>query len=234
VGAFVTVGTSLADWKQVQRISTAHACVYHTVGIHPHEAMVGVWKHLEEVAQHPKCCAIGEIGLDYYYKNQEVDIQLECLKEQLAFAAHVGKPVVIHSREAEDELLGLLEDHVKLLSADAPRGVIHCFSGTQAFGQACLDLGFYLSFSGILTFQKAEEVREAARWFPLDSLLVETDAPFLAPVPFRGRKSDPAMVRLTAETLAQVKGLSFEEVASTTTRNACRVFQIPESVFFKA
>jgi TatD DNase family protein len=181
---------------------------------------------LDKAGRHPKCRAIGEIGLDYHYDHSPRDIQKSALKLQLDLARQLGLPVVIHSRDGEEDLLQALTDYSKQLTTGSIPGIIHCFSGTVAFGQACLDLGFYISFSGILTFKKADEVRTAAQLFPLDKILVETDAPFLAPIPHRGRKCEPSMVRLTALKLAELKGISFEEVARTTTANSKRVFRI--------
>ncbi|MEK6578775.1 MAG: TatD family hydrolase, partial [Bdellovibrionota bacterium] len=148
------------------------------------------------------------------------------LEEQLHLAIVLKKPVVIHSRDAEEDLLLLLTHYAKRVSTGVIPGMIHCFSGTRTFGQACLDLGFYISFSGIITFKNAESLRECAREFPLDRILVETDSPYLAPIPHRGKKCEPSMVRLTANKLAEVRGITFETVAEATTANAKRFFKI--------
>jgi TatD DNase family protein len=225
----VTIGTDAASWPKVAEISERHAEVYHTVGMHPHEAVDFRDEHLElleKAATHPKCRAIGEIGLDYHYDHSPREIQRSRLGQQLEIARRVSQPIVIHSREGEPDLLAQLTEHVKLLPGDHIPGVIHCFTGTRGFGQACLELGFYISFSGILTFKNAEDLRECARAFPLDRLLVETDSPYLAPIPFRGRKCEPSMVRMTAQKLAEIKGVSFEEVAKATTTNSRKLFRI--------
>ncbi len=227
VVSLVTIGTDIPSIEVVQKISDEYENVYHTVGIHPHDTsslVEGDLKLLEKAAFHPKCRAIGEIGLDYHYENSPKGIQIEQLEQQLDLALRVNQPVVIHSRDAEEELFISLKRY-SAKKLDNP-GVIHCFSGTVEFGKKCLDLGFYISFSGILTFKKADEVREAAKLFPLDRMLVETDAPFLAPIPFRGKKCEPSMVKYTALKLAEIKGISIDKVSSVTTENSKRLFRI--------
>ncbi len=230
VVALVTIGTEIATIAAVQAISERHPSVFHSVGHHPHEAVQ--WKDsdlqtLREASFHPKCRAIGELGLDYHYDHSDPVSQKRVLELQLGLALERELPVVVHSREAEDELLEILRAYAAKVPKDRSPGVIHCFTGTQSFGQSCLDLGFYISFSGILTFKNAEDLRQAARAYPLDRLLVETDSPYLAPVPFRGRKCEPAMVRQTAEKLAEIRGISLDEVAEATTRNSARLFRLP-------
>ncbi len=230
VTAMVTIGVDLGTIPQVEKLSETYDFIYHTVGVHPHEAITispADFTVLEKAAHHPKCRAIGEIGLDYHYDHSPRDIQRAQLDQQLGLALRVNQPVVVHSREAEDDLLASLKEYARHVPAGRPLGVIHCFSGTRAFGQACLDLGFYISFSGILTFKTAEDLRSCARDFPLDRLLVETDSPYLAPIPHRGKKCEPSMVRLTAMKLAEVKGLTLEQVAEATTKNARTLFRLP-------
>ncbi len=229
IHALITVGTDLSSISEIERISEKNADVYHTVGVHPHDAIEmkdGDIHILESAARHPRCKAIGEIGLDYHYDHSPREIQKARLDEQLELALRVQKPIVIHSREGEEDLLVSLERYAKRLPAGAIPGVIHCFTGTRAFGEACLKLGFYISFSGILTFKNAGDIRECARAFPMEKLLVETDSPYLAPIPHRGKKCEPKMVRLTAEKLAEVKGLSIEEVARITRENTEKIFQL--------
>jgi TatD DNase family protein len=229
ISRLLTVGTDLGALEAMVAISERHEHVYHTVGVHPHEASTmapGDLERLEQAAAHPKCRAIGEIGLDYHYDHSPREVQRAQLEQQLGLALKVGLPVVIHSRDAEDDLLAALTAYAGHVAPGAIPGVIHCFSGTQKFGQACLDLGFYISFSGILTFKTAEELRAAARAFPLERLLVETDSPYLAPIPYRGKKCEPSMVRMTAQKLAEVKGLAIEQIAKATTANAKRVFRL--------
>ena len=177
--------------------------------------------------KHPKCVAVGEIGLDYYYEHSDRKKQQDECKAQLDIAAKARKPVVIHSRDGEDDLLPLLKDYVSKLDGSYPPGVIHCFSGTEVFARACIDLGFYISLSGIFTFKNTEDLRQMVKGFPKDRLLVETDAPFLAPVPMRGKKCEPAMVKHTAMKLAEVLEMPFDELARMTSENAKKCFQLP-------
>jgi TatD DNase family protein len=229
VETLVTIGTEMKSLDALEALSARFDCVYHTVGVHPHDAAEIRDEDLPELerrARHPRCVAIGEIGLDYHYDHSPREIQQARLREQLAVAARVGKPVVIHSREAEPDLLVALTEYARALPAGRIPGIIHCFSGSIGFGESCLALGFYISFSGILTFKKADDLREAARLYPLDRILVETDSPYLAPIPFRGKKCEPAMVRFTAQKLGEIKGVSIEEIAAATTANSRRVFGI--------
>jgi TatD DNase family protein len=229
VEALVTIGTDLNSIETIQGISEKYSQVYHSIGIHPHDAATlqdSDLIRLEKAAQHPKCRAIGEIGLDYHYDHSPREIQQIRLQQQLDLATRLKQPVVIHSREGEADLIQALTSYAKKLGSGQIPGIIHCFSGTLEFGKKCLDLGFYISFSGILTFKKADEIRTAAQAFPLDRILVETDSPYLAPMPYRGKKCEPSMVKLTALKLAEIRGTSFEEVAQITTANAKRVFRI--------
>jgi len=230
VRALVTIGTDLKTLGEVQKISERFPNVYHSVGVHPHDAIEmgdSDLAVLETAAQHPKCRAIGEIGLDYHYDHSPRDVQKRRLEDQLALALKLKKPIVVHSREGETDLLASLTLYAKKVPAGSIPGIIHCFTGTLEFGQACVDLGFYISFSGILTFKKAEDVRAAALVFPLERLLVETDSPYLAPMPHRGKKCEPSMVKQTALKLAEIKGVSFDELARVTTANSSRIFGIP-------
>jgi TatD DNase family protein len=227
--ALITVGTDLASIEPVQAISARFANVYHTVGVHPHDVSALKDEDLtkiEDAAKNPKCRAIGEIGLDYYYEHSPKELQRRRLEQQLDLARRIGLPVVIHAREAESDLLEALTRYAKSIPAGRVPGIIHCFTGTYPFGKACLDLGFYISFSGILTFKNAEDLRSIARALPLDRLLVETDSPYLAPIPYRGKKCEPSMVVHIAMKLAEVRGVSLAEVAQATTANAKRAFGI--------
>lgn len=226
VERFVTISTETKTMERVAEIGRAHPQVYFTIGVHPHDSKDLRTEDLpmmERLALEPKCVAIGEIGLDYHYDHSPREVQRAHLEVQLDLALKVKKPIVIHSREGESDLLDALVPYVK--KAQGVPGVIHCFSGTEEFGNQCLDLGFMLSFSGIVTFKKADEVRAVALRVPKDRILVETDAPFLAPIPHRGKTCFPWMVRLTAESLATLRGVSFEAIAETTTRNAEKVFR---------
>ena len=229
VSFLITIATEEANFKTVQEISERLPEVYHTIGVHPHEASLvnpSVLDSMRQFLKHPKCVAVGEIGLDYYYEHSEREKQKTECRSQLEIAIETKKPVVIHSRDGEGDLLPMLTDYAKRQSGAPSLGVIHCFSGTREFGQACLDLGFYISISGILTFKNSEELRQTVKTFPLDRLLVETDSPFLAPAPLRGKKCEPFMVKHTALKLAEVMGVSYEELAAITTRNAKACFGI--------
>lgn len=226
VVAMVTIGVDTGHLPGAIAVSEKFANVYHTVGVHPHEAepmQDADIETLRRAAAHPKCRGIGEIGLDYHYDHSPRDKQQLRLQQQLDLALEVGQPIVIHSREGEDDLLAALKGYAK--KAKIP-GVIHCFTGTESFGRACIDLGFFVSLSGIITFKNSEPLRQTVRSFPLDRLMVETDSPYLAPIPFRGKKCEPAMVQWTARKLAEIHGVEPEEVARLTTANARTLFRI--------
>ena len=229
VSHLITIGTDLNSLSAVREISEKFDNVYHTVGVHPHDSAQlsseGL-EILEKAALHPKCRAIGEIGLDYHYDHSPREIQIEVLKKQLDLAARLQLPVIIHSREGEEDLLKELQNYARIIQPSTIPGIIHCFTGSLEFGRACLALGFYISFSGILTFKNAQDLRIAAQEFPLERILIETDSPYLAPIPHRGKKCEPSMVRFTAQKLAEIKNLPLETIAEITTKNAQVVFQI--------
>ena len=226
----VTIATESGNLEKVREISEKHPSVFHTVGIHPHEASEvddQLLLRMEKMATHPRCRAIGEIGLDYYYDHSPRDIQIEAFEKQLEVALKTSQPVVIHTRDAEKDTFDLLNRYVKRCKLTIP-GAIHCFTGTTDFGKQCIDLGFFISFSGIVTFKKSRELQDSAKAFPLQKLMVETDSPFLAPEPKRGRKCEPSMVRHTAEKLAELRQTSLEEIARVTTANAVAFFRIDD------
>ena len=204
----------------------AHPWIFTTVGVHPHDASKVEDRHIEmmeQLAQHPRVLAIGETGLDFHYDNSPRDVQRQVFQRQLELAARVGLPVIIHTREAD-------EDTERLLRAAAGvRGVLHCFTSSRALATAALDLGFLISFSGIVTFPNARELAEIAMSVPADRLLVETDCPYLSPVPHRGKRNEPAFVLETARFLAGVRGISIEELASQTSENFTRLFSPAET-----
>jgi TatD DNase family protein len=228
VGILITIGTEPANFDSVRSISERFTNVYHTIGVHPHDASKvdeAILADMRPRLSHPKCVAIGEIGLDYYYEHSDRKKQQQECAAQLELAVEAGKPVVIHSRDGEEDLLPLLKTYASRQKGPS-LGVIHCFSGTEDFARNCIDLGFFISFSGILTFKNSEPLREMAKRLPLDRLLVETDAPFLAPVPLRGKKCEPFMVKHTALKLAEIRGIPFEELARITTANARACFRM--------
>jgi TatD DNase family protein len=227
VSTMVTIGAGgpLEANHRAVALAAAHAPVYATVGVHPHEAAVvtdAVLAAIEELAHRPKVVAIGETGLDYYYDNSPRPQQRAAFARFIQLARSVALPVVVHLRDADPDAL-------EILRAEGARdagGVIHCFSGDAASAHAFLDLGFHISFSGIVTFKNAEPLRAAARIVPADRLLIETDAPFLAPAPYRGRRNEPALVVRTAAVLAEIRGEPLETVAEQTRQNTRRLFRL--------
>jgi len=212
----IGTGEGPPDLEVAIRLADAHPFIYATIGVHPHDASKATeetFARLRELAAHPKMLAIGEIGLDYHYDFSPRDVQREVFERQLDLAREAGKPIVIHTREAWEDTLDVLRAHWR------GEGVMHCFTGDARQAREALDLGFYLSFGGVLTFPKAEALREAARIAPEDRILVETDCPYLAPVPHRGKRNEPAFVAETARRLAEVRGCTVDAIAETTTRN---------------
>jgi len=204
-------------------LAQSFANVYATVGMHPHDAKdVGAdeLKTLSELASHPKVVAVGETGLDYFYNHSPHDVQLRVFAQFIHMARATKLPIVVHERDAAAQAAELLRAE----GGGELRGVIHCFTGNYEAACAYLDLGFYLSFTGIITFKNAEPLREVVRSVPLDRMLVETDSPYLTPVPHRGKRNEPAYVRFVAETIANVKGVTVDEVARVTTNNVRTLF----------
>jgi TatD DNase family protein len=206
-------------------LADAFPGVYATVGMHPHDAKdVGAdeLKKLKQLAAHPKVVAVGETGLDYYYDHSPREVQRRVFAEFIRLSRQTELPIVVHERDAAADVFELLrrEGEGKL------RGVIHCFTGDYAAACHYLDLGFYLSFTGIITFKNADALREVVRKVPLERLFVETDSPYLTPVPYRGRRNEPAYVRYVAETVGKIKETSLEEVARVTTENVRRLFGV--------
>jgi TatD DNase family protein len=212
----IGTGNGPPDLEAALRLARQHDFIYATVGVHPHDASKATpetFAALEALAAETKVLAIGEIGLDYHYDFSPRDVQRDVFIQQLKLAGMAGKPIVIHTREAWDDTLLVLREHW------SGTGIVHCFSGGAEEARQALDLGFYLSFGGVLTFPKAEVLREAARMVPEDRLLVETDAPYLAPAPKRGKRNEPAFMVETARRLAEVRGVAPERIAEATTAN---------------
>jgi TatD DNase family protein len=206
------------------RIAEKHPFIFTTVGVHPHEARLlddRVYARLGRLASHEKVIAWGEVGLDYHYDNSPRDTQRDAFRRQLRMARERRLPAVIHTREAEEETLAILKEE---WGGSGLPGIIHCFTGTRAFAEEAVALGFYISFSGVVTFKKAEDLRETAKRLPAERLLIETDSPFLAPVPYRGRRNEPAYVVETARRVAEIRGLEVEEIGRITSANFKRVF----------
>ena len=225
VGEMVTIGTRLSRSADMFGLAEAHPNVWCTVGTHPHHAAehpVPTPEEIAALAAHPRCIGIGEAGLDYFYDKAPRDVQQACFRAHVRAAALAGLPLVIHARDADDDMIKILQDERH--SAGEFGFLLHCFSSGRGLAEAALALGGYVSFSGILTFPKSQEIRDIARDVPLDRLLVETDSPYLAPVPFRGKRNEPAWVAHTARVLAEVKGLTPEALATQTTANFRRLF----------
>jgi TatD DNase family protein len=196
-----------------------------SAGVHPHEARLfdeSVFDELAGLAREGRIVAIGEVGLDFHYDHSPRPVQREVFRRQVRLAREVGLPLIVHTREADEETAAILAEE----GAGEAGGVIHCFTGGLALAQAALDLGFLISFSGIVAFPRAETIQEVARTVPADRMLVETDAPFLAPPPYRGKRNEPAYVARTAEKVAELWGLPVDEVGEITTENARRFFRL--------
>jgi TatD DNase family protein len=221
VETMLTIGTRLDEFLGVRSIAEAHEEVWCSVGAHPHEAKDHAALGPEELialTDHPKVVGIGETGLDFHYDLSPRDIQEHVFRTHIAASRTTGLPLVIHAREADREVARILYEE------RAPPGVMHCFSSGRALAEAALALGFYISISGIVTFRNAEDLRAIVRDVPLDRLLVETDAPYLAPVPYRGKRNEPAFVTVTAAAVAELKGLEPEALAAVTSANFFRLF----------
>ncbi|MBQ2701123.1 MAG: TatD family hydrolase [Clostridia bacterium] len=228
VSRAVIVGSDMATSQSAVDFANAHEGFYAAVGVHPHEAKyfkrddlatIGKWFETEK-----KVVALGEIGLDYYYDLSPRDVQREVFMTQLDWAWEHDKPVIFHIRDAHGDILDLLRSRKEKL----PSGIIHCFSGSWECAKEYLKMGFYISFAGPLTFKKAPNLWETAQKAPLDRLLIETDSPYLTPVPFRGKRNEPGYVRFVAEKLAELRGLTPEEIGQITTQNALRVYRLAD------
>jgi TatD DNase family protein len=222
VARMIAIGYDLPSSRAALALAQDSPLVWASAGIQPHYAQTTGEAELAELRgmlAQPRVVALGEIGLDYYHDRAPHDLQEALFRRQLALARELELPVVIHSRDAREDTVRILRD-----AARGQPGVMHSFSGDWEYAEACLEVGFYLSFSGPLTFKKAAELHEVARRAPLDRILIETDAPYLTPHPFRGKRNEPAYVRYVAAALADLRGLSLDQVAAATTANAERLF----------
>ena len=223
VERLITIGTGHDDHKMVVELINKYApVVWGTLGFHPHDAESYNDEgeaFMRENLSHPQIVAVGEIGLDFYYDNSPREIQKKVFRRQLDIAAEFGLPVEIHTRDAEPETIEILKEYEGRV-----KGLLHCFTGTQWLADEALKIGFNISISGVVTFKNAEALRETVKTVPLDRLHIETDAPFLTPVPFRGKKNTPAYVVHTAEKVAELKNVSLEELAAATKKNALNLF----------
>jgi len=234
VSALLAIGTGPGPEKLDSALPYAdqYDWIYASVGIHPHEAKQVTPQHLEELAKlakHPKVIAWGEIGLDYFYDHSPRDIQQQVFRDQMALARDAKLPIIIHCRDAWPDCLALIEE---VWRPTGIGGILHCFTGTIQEARRGLDAGFMISFAGNSTYPKTQHIRDAAKEVPLDRILIETDSPFLAPQPYRGKRNEPAYVTEVARTLANVRNLSPEELAASTAANFRRFFHLvrpPES-----
>jgi TatD DNase family protein len=225
VSHMVCVGFDRPTIQKAMELAERYDFIYACVGWHPVDAIDMkdedlLW--IEELAAHPKVVAIGEMGLDYHWDKSPKDIQKEVFRKQIQLAKRVRLPIVIHNREATADIVEILKEE----GAAEVGGIMHCFSGSPEVAVECLKMNFYISLGGPVTFKNAKKPKEVAELIPLEKLLIETDCPYLAPHPYRGKRNEPGYVKLVAEQIAEIKGLSFEEVATVTTANAKKLFDI--------
>jgi len=226
VTRIVTIGTTLASSRSAIAIAAEFPGVYAAVGIHPNYAAVAQpddWREVEQLAGSPKVVAVGETGLDRYWDHTPIEIQQDYFDRHLDLSHRIGKPFIVHCREAEADVGEQLK---RAAGQGSLHGVMHSFAAGSATADLCLELGMYLSFAGMVTYKKSEDLRQIAARIPSDRILVETDSPYLAPVPNRGKRNEPAWVRHTAEFIAGIRGVSLDELAAQTTANAQRLFSL--------
>jgi TatD DNase family protein len=232
VGVIVNAGADVESSRRAVALAAQYPGVYASVGVHPHDAKQvdgEALAALRELARQPKVVAVGEIGLDFYRNLSPQDLQRRAFQAQLAWAARLGKPVIVHDREAHAEVLKALTGWAAGLAGSSlaeRAGVLHSFSGDLLMARRAIDLGFYISISGPVTYQNARRLVEVVQALPLDRLLIETDCPYLTPHPYRGKRNEPAYVQLVAEEIAKIKGLTLDEVSAATTANARRLFEL--------
>jgi TatD DNase family protein len=225
VSRMVVVGFDRPTIEKAMELAERYEFIYACVGWHPVDAIDMTDKDLlwiEELAAHPKVVALGEMGLDYYWDKSPKEIQQEVFRRQIRLAKKVKLPIVIHNREATADIVEILKEE----DAAEVGGIMHCFSGSPETAKECVNMNFYISLGGPVTFKNAKKPKEVAAEIPLDKLLIETDCPYLAPHPYRGKRNEPSYVRLVAEQIAEIKGLTYEEVAEATTGNAKKLFAI--------
>ena len=225
VSHILTIGCDIKSSQDSIAIAEQYDHIFAAVGVHPHDAIEICSETLDKLKKmlgHPKVVALGEIGLDYYRDRSPRDIQQQAFRKQIRLAIKSKKPIIVHDRDAHEDVLRILEEE----NAAETGGVLHCFSGDLAMAQKCLDLGFYLSFPGPITYPKNEQTREIVKALPMNRILVETDCPYLSPQKFRGKRNEPAYVRYTAEKIAEIKAISIEDVARITSRNCHDLFGI--------
>ncbi|MFC4737758.1 TatD family hydrolase [Bacillus daqingensis] len=225
IDKMIVVGFDTKTINLAMELIETYPFLYAAVGWHPVDAVDFdddklAW--LEELTRHPKVVAVGETGLDYYWDKSPHDVQKEAFRKQIALAKKMKLPLIIHDREAHEDITAILREE----EAAEAGGIMHCFQGDEEMAKACLDMNFYISFGGPVTFKNAKLPKEVAKIVPDDRLLIETDAPYLAPHPYRGKRNEPAYVRLVAEQLAELRGITYEELAAQTTKNAETLFRL--------
>lgn len=231
VAAMLNVGTGDPHTGEIARaveVAERYDTVFASVGVHPHDAKLyddKAEEHLIGLTKSKKVVAWGEIGLDYYYDHSPRDVQHDVFRRQIRLAKSLELPIIIHTRDADNDTVAILKDEYSERIENAP-GVMHCFGGTAEMAEQCLELGFYVSFAGNVTFKKAENLRDAAKVVPIERLLVETDCPYLTPVPFRGKRNEPSYVVHTAKFLAEMYGIGFDALALQTTKNFQKLFDV--------
>ncbi|MFH2011129.1 MAG: TatD family hydrolase [Pseudomonadota bacterium] len=214
----LNIGINSESCSDTIKLADSHDFIYASIGVHPHDAKninENTYSILKSLAKNKKVIAFGEIGLDFYRNLSSKNIQIKRFREQINLASELKLPVIIHNRDAHKETLEILKEE----GAKNLGGIIHCFSGDYSMAKCCIDMGFYVSIPGTVTFPKAVELREIVKRLPLSKILIETDCPFLTPVPYRGKRNEPSYVKYTAENIASIKGISFEEVAEVTSKN---------------
>jgi TatD DNase family protein len=226
IDMIITIGIGIKECREALKIASSYPFIYAALGIHPHNAKhldLQTLDFLEENAGNQKVVALGEMGLDFFRNLSPRQDQIRCFRAQLDLAKSLNLPIIIHDRDAHKEIITILQEE----KTGQTGGVIHCFSGDIKMAFACLDMGFYISIPGTVTFKNARTLHEVVKEVPLENLLIETDCPFLAPVPFRGQRNEPAYVKKVAEKIAEIKNMPVEEVARMTTRNTKKLFYLP-------
>jgi len=227
VSHLITIGTDIEDSRKAIAIAERHDFVYAAVGIHPHDVkdisnIDNISETIKKLASNKKVVALGETGLDYHYMHSPAKIQQEHFRLEINLAKSLGLPVIVHSREAKEDTLQILKEE----NTGSTGGVLHCFSGDMVMAEKVLEMGLYISFSGVITFKNARNILDIVKAVPLNRILIETDSPFLTPVPHRGRRNEAAYVKLIAEKIAKVKDISLEELGSAVMSNASKLFKI--------
>ncbi len=225
VDKIINIGCNMESSKKTTSLSERYDQIWSVVGFHPHDAKEvkeSDWDELDKLTDHPKVVGVGEMGLDYYRDLSPRKKQQEVFRRQIQVAKKKKMPIVVHDRDAHEEVFAVLKEE----KAGENKGVMHCYSGDLEFAKKCMDMGFYISIAGPVTFKKTSRLKEVAKSIPNDRLLVETDCPYLAPEPYRGKRNEPAYVKYVAAKIAELRGMSYEEIVAATRENTCRLFKL--------